>query len=323
MKSFCTLLFFLLIGLTPVLAQQPAQYSTYMLDPFRFNPAYAGLDNSLSVTGTYRTQWVGLSGNPTGQRISLHLPLYFLSGGLGLQLENDEIGAHRLTSVQGAYNFQRELGAGILSLGAGVGLQQWSLDGSRLQTPNGVYGEPPGFINHNDILLSEVTDNGNTLSFSAGLFYQSERIEGGISVDHISEPVIRLTQLDYRLLRSYYAYVATNFELGRSFVLQPSAWLRSDVVETQLDFSLIATYNGNIFGGASFRGYNNSTNDAVAVIVGFNVSEQIAVAYAYDIALSPLKTVHTGSHEIVLKYNLNKTIGAGRPPRIIYHPRAQ
>lgn len=322
MKSFATLVFFFLIGLAPLLAQQPAQYSTYMLDPFRYNPAYAGLDNSLSVTGTYRTQWVGLSGNPTGQRISLHLPLYFLSGGFGLQLENDEIGAHRLTSVQGAYNYQRQVGNGILSLGAGAGFQQWSLDGNRLQTPDGVYNEP-GVINHNDILLSDVSESGSTLSFSAGLFYQSERIEGGLSVDHVSEPVISLTQLDYRLLRSYYAYVATNFELGRSFVIQPSAWLRSDAVETQIDFSVIATYNDNIFGGASFRGYNNSTNDAVAVIVGFNLSEQIAVAYAYDIALSPLKTVHTGSHEIVLKYNLNKSIGAGRPPRIIYHPRAR
>ena len=53
--------FFILLGLSLSLqAQQPAQYSTYMLDPFRYNPAYAGLDYGVSLTGTYRQQWVGL-----------------------------------------------------------------------------------------------------------------------------------------------------------------------------------------------------------------------------------------------------------------------
>ncbi|MCB0637255.1 MAG: PorP/SprF family type IX secretion system membrane protein [Lewinella sp.] len=320
-RSFYLLIFGLLLT-GGLLAQQPAQYATYMLDPLRYNPAYAGLDHSLSLTGTYRQQWVGLDGNPTGQRLSAHLPLYFLSGGLGFQWENDRIGAHQYALFSGAYNYQRDLSAGILSFGISGGYAQWRLDGDVLRTPDGLYTEP-GVIEHNDDLLSSVTDNGATMTFGAGLYFQGERIEGGVSVDNINQPVIGMALFDIQLRRTYYASVLARFEVGSTLVLQPSAWLRTDAVETQVDFSLTAFYNDNIFGGASFRGYSQSTIDAVSILAGFRLSPNLMLAYAYDLGLSSLRTVHNGSHELVLKYNLNKTIGAGRPPAIIYHPRAR
>jgi type IX secretion system PorP/SprF family membrane protein len=321
-RSLFLLLLASLLSVTSLLAQQPAQYATYMLDPLRYNPAYAGLDHSLSLTGTYRQQWVGLDGNPAGQRLSAHLPLYFLSGGLGFQWENDRIGAHQYSLFSGAYNYQHDLEAGILSLGVSGGYAQWRLDGNVLRTPDGLYTEP-GVIEHNDDLLSAVTDNGATLTFGAGLYFQGERLEGGFSVEHINQPLIGMDLFNIQLRRTYYASVLARFELGTTLVLQPSVWMRSDAVETQIDFSLIAFYNDNIFGGTSFRGYSQSTVDALSIIGGLRLSPNLTLAYAYDLGLSSLRTVHNGSHELVLKYNLNKPIGAGRPPAIIYHPRAR
>lgn len=303
-------------------AQQPAQYSTYMLDPMRINPAYAGLDYALSLTGTYRQQWAGLEGAPTGQRLSAHLPLYFLRGGFGLQVENDEIGAHRLSRAQVAYNYQMELGSGVLSLGVGGGFQQFTLRGGELITPDGTYGEP-GNVSHNDDLLSLATQSGSTIQLSTGVYYQSERFEVGLSAENINAGSVQLDQLNYNLARTYNAFVMTRFEVGRSFELRPSMWFRSDAIENQLDVSLLAVYNSNILGGASLRGYNSSTQDAVVIMGGFQLSPSLQLVYAYDVALSPLQTVHSGSHEIVIKYRINKTFGEGKPPRIIYHPRAK
>lgn len=303
-------------------AQQPAQYSTYMLDPLRYNPAYAGLDYALSLTGTYRQQWAGLEGAPTGQRLSAHLPLYFLRGGFGLQVENDEIGAHRLTSAQMAYNYQMELGSGVLSLGVGAGWQQWSLRGGDLRTPDGTY-EEPGTVSHNDDLLNLATTAGTSIQLATGVYYQSERFELGLSAENINAGNFQLDQLSYPIARAYNAFAMTRFEVGRSLELRPSLWFRTDAVENQLDVSLLAVYNDNIFGGASFRGYNNSTQDAVVIMAGFQLTPSLQLVYAYDVALSPLQTVHSGSHEIVVKYRINKSFGAGKPPRIIYHPRAK
>ena len=65
---------FLSIWLSIAYAQQAAQYSLYMLNPYGVNPAAAGLDNTLVATGGYRTQWTGLDGNPTTQYVNVVLP---------------------------------------------------------------------------------------------------------------------------------------------------------------------------------------------------------------------------------------------------------
>lgn len=321
MKYIFTLLIGLSLGAT-LAAQQAGQYSLYMFDPLQWNPAYAGLDHSLSLTGTYRRQWTGLEGSPASQRFSVHLPVYMLSGGFGLQLENESLGASRYTNVWLNYNYQMEVGAGLLSLGAGAGWVQWALDGDKLRTPGGNYGEP-GVIDHQDDLLPLVTERGNTTSFSAGVYYQSEWLEGGISVENVTEPTIGLTNLDLRLARTYFAGLGVHFEVGRAFTVHPSVWARADGRQIQTDLSLIIRYNDNIFAGAAFRGYNKQTTDAVALIAGLQLNEHIRLAYAYDLTLSPLQNVQNGSHEISVNYNLNTPIAPGRPPRIIYNPRAR
>ena len=88
-----------------------------------------------------------------------------------------------------------------------------------------------------------------------------------------------------------------------------------------MEISTIVTYNDNIFGGASFRGYNSNSTDAVVIIAGYKLNERVTLAYSYDITLSELNRVSQGSHEIMLNYNLNKDIGKGRLPKIIYNPR--
>ena len=101
----------------------------------------------------------------------------------------------------------------------------------------------------------------------------------------------------------------------------PSVFVKSDVLETQVDFSAMFSYDDNISLGASFRGYSENTADAVAIIGGLKLSEKIKLYYSYDLILSDINTVSTGSHEIMLNYNLNKNFGKGVPPPIIYNPR--
>ena len=48
-------------------AQQDPQYTQYMYNTMSVNPAYAGQREVLSITGLYRTQWVGIDGAPDTQ----------------------------------------------------------------------------------------------------------------------------------------------------------------------------------------------------------------------------------------------------------------
>ena len=302
-------------------AQQSSNYSLYMLNKFSFNPAYAGLDNSLSVTGLYRKQWSGLANSPLTQNMNAHMPLYLLSGGIGINVENDKLGLEKNLLASLSYNFQLPLGkVGILSLGASGGIFQKTLDGSGILTPEGNYEGTT--IAHNDDLplpTNEVSET--TPVFDAGIYFQSETFEAGLSVRNIREPVMRGDFFSTVLSRNYFFNAAYQIDLFRALSLHPSILVKTDLVEFQTEASLLFKYNDNIFIGGSLRGYNSNTLDAAGVIVGLNLSENITLAYAYDYTLSALNVLSNGSHELIINYNLGREIGKGKLPKIIYNPR--
>lgn len=322
--SRCTALFCLLFLLSnqQLQAQQLAQYSLYMLDPAQLNPAYAGLDNSLSITAAYRSQWVSLPGSPLSQRISAHLPIKIISSGIGFNAEIDALGARRYSRFGVDYNFQLVRRRSVWSLGVNARMNQLQLDGSLLRTGAGQYDEP-NILLHNDDLLPTSLINNQQLSFGAGLYYQGEKLEGGFSVLHLNMPAIELNDIDWVLKSQYNVFLRAQLDAFGAWRLLPSALIRSDGIQTQVDISALLQHENTIFFGASFRGYNESSRDAVILLGGLNVSPQISLAYAYDLTLSGLRDVQTGSHEIVLKYNLGKPIGEGLPPPIIYFPRTK
>lgn len=300
-------------------AQQAPQYSLYMFNKLNWNPAYAGLDHSLSLTGGLRSQWTEIEGNPETQYVYLHAPLLFASSGVGIGLENDNIGAQINTTIQLAYSYQLNLGdSKILSFGIGGNFIQRTLDGSLLRTPDGIY---ENIINHQDDILPNTRENATAVSFSAGIYYYSETIEGGISVDHVSEPTVDFTTFSPTLSRTITGFIGTNLDISSSISFHPSLIVASDLTQTQPQLSAIFKYNDNIFGGGALRGYNNETLDAFTIIAGFKLGENITFGYAYDISLSGLRVISNESHEIVLNYNLNTSFGQGRPPKIIYNPR--
>jgi type IX secretion system PorP/SprF family membrane protein len=321
MKNIFTILS-LMLGVGTVAAQQAPQYSLYMFNKYAFNPAYAGMDNSLSMTGVYRNQWVGLDGSPETQSLNAHTPLYIAGGGAGIGLESETIGSWKQTSFQFSYAYQIPFRKGVLSLGLSGGLVQRQLDGSKVETPGTIYDDKGNPIDHQDPLLTTGELTGAAPVFNAGAWYQGEHLEAGLSVINLSENEIDLSLLTFKPERALYFFLAYHFDLNASITINPSVLVKSDVQQTQMDFSVFAEYNENIFAGATFRGYNSESRDAIAVLAGFKLSEHIKLAYAYDFTLSKLNTVSNGSHEIVLNYNLGKPIGKGRPPKIIYNPRS-
>lgn len=321
MKKVCTIIF-ASIWLSTSWAQQQAQYSLYMLNPYGANPAAAGLEKTLVATGGFRSQWVGLEGSPTTQYVNVSIPLSILSSGVGISVENETIGARRGLAAKASYNFIQKMGEAQLSFGASAGILQGAMDGSKLRTPEGDYTQ--GAIDHQDKFLNSVNVNGIVPTFDAGVFFKNNRLEVGISVANLTEPKLTLekqvvTQL--QLKRHYGAYASTHFDLFAGFVAHPSVFLRSDGKQTQVDFSTIFRYDNNFFIGTTFRGYSASTQDALVVLGGFKLNPKLTLAYSYDITLSALKTVNTGSHELVLQYNIGREFGKGRLPPIIYNPR--
>ncbi len=306
-------------------SQQSTQYSMYMHNPFAYNPAYGGMENTLSFTGVYRKQWVNLDGSPASQNVSVHLPFGLIGGGFGININNDVIGAHRNTkaSLSYSYNLLNDRDRRI-AVGGSLGIIQQAFDWFDLRAPEGSY-EANTPINHNDDFLAIQATQAITPTAGIGIYYKAEYLEAGVAVDNLLENKFQHTSSieDVNILtkRHFYLFAKYQIDIGETIQLAPSILAKSDLVETQTDVSLVVWINQSFFVGGSYRGFNPNSFDSVVIMAGTKFSGGIGIGYSFDYSLSKLQTVTSGSHEIMISYNLGRNIGLGKLPPIIYNPR--
>ena len=321
---FLLAILFSLLGLFYSQAQQSTQYSMYMLNPYIYNPAYAGLDESLSITTTFRKQWLSFPGSPSSAHFNAHMPVEYISSGVGLGMEYDVLGAEKNMTLQGSYNYIANLGkAGRLSIAISGSWIHKTLDGSILRAPDGLY-EGNG-VNHDDNQIPDMRVSASTFSAGVGVMYKHDLFSVGVAISNLPAPQLNLEAINLqqiRYVRNYFLMGQYNWKINRDFSLHPSLLLKADFTsKLQGEIAVIFEYRNNILAGLAFRGYSNPTTDALAFLVGAKVTKQITLAYAYDLSLSRLRSFNSGSHELVLNYNLGKKMGKVIPAKIIYNPR--
>ncbi|MEO6166184.1 MAG: type IX secretion system membrane protein PorP/SprF [Chitinophagales bacterium] len=315
-----TLLLFVTINKT--VAQQDPQFSQHFLNQAAFNPAYTGLDNALSATAQFRSQWVGIDGHPITQNISLHSPVPVIHGGLGINLLNEQAGVLRNTSVSINYSYIIKTRAGNFSIGASGGAVQVNVDGSKLRAPDGVYQQND--INHNDFLLPIVPVSGVAADFSAGVYYTGKNLSVGVSANHVIPGSVKLnsegSNLEFNYERQYYLQLGYLAKFSKSLGMRPSVMVKSDGNRLQGEGDLVFIYKDFLWLGGGYRGFNDQTMDAIVGLLGISISENFRLGYSYDYTISALSSVSSGSHEVVLNYRVN-LMKPVKPGKVVYTPR--
>jgi len=313
----------IVIGLSSninISAQHGLQYSLYMQERYAFNPAFAGMERSLHAGLLYRSQWAGLEGNPESRMFNVHLPFYLWQGGLGFQILDESAGAEHHTGFLASYNYIYESPVGLFSAGLRAGIFQKSLDGTKLRAPDGTY--EGSIIDHHDVNLPNGMVSGISPAIDAGVYFAGDYFEGGLSMTGYYPGGIRLGDVvDYNpkpVFHFFGEYYVQSFD---AVTLFPVVYIKSDLAETQMEVAVRAEWQKTVTAGIGFRGFGSRNIDALILTGGVRLSSKFFLHYAYDVGLSDLNSVHQGTHELLITYNLGKRIGAGLPPRIIYNPR--
>ncbi len=319
-KLLILFIFFFPISL---FGQQVPQYSLHIYNPYIYNPAYAGVSSSIEAVGLFRKQWVGLKGSPTTQNFNFILPIRYLNSGIGMNIENDLIGAERNTKIMLSYAYGISLGNETrLSFGLAGGLLQKSLDGTKLLAPEGLY--EGNTFTHNDNYIPETRENAISYQLDAGIFLKSTNLDAGFGVLHLTESKIDYNfndVTDFQFLRHYIGFIAYTFNINQAVSIRPAVFAKTDLVQSQVDFSVAFEFQKRFILGTEFRGYNKITIDALGLNAGFRITDNWLLMYAYDFSISKLREVNKGSHEVMLKYEIKKTLGRAKLPKIIYNPR--
>ena len=299
-KSFSILSLFF-VGL-PVMAQQDPMTSHYMFNTLTYNPAIAGISGLICATAISRQQWTGFTGAPSTTifNIDSPLPLFNRNSGVGLQIKSDNVGFDNDISISGSYSYHLSIGTGKLGIGVSLGMLNKNLDPSWKMLSGGEHTPPSG-----DPLIPEHAENHIALDAGVGLYYSTNDYYAAFSITHINQPTIKYTKGEPYLSRHFYATAGYTLQLpSPAFELIPSVLAFSDGKIVQFTINPLVRYNKKVWGGVSYR-----AGDALIGMIGLELPNSLKLGYSYDFTLSGIRKNSRGSHEFIVNYCFDISMG--------------
>jgi len=295
MRKILVISIFLLIT-TQIYGQSIPVYSHYFMNPYLYNPAYAGSEGKGALFLTHRRQWVGIDGAPVTSNITFHTPL---TRGLnfGLNLSWDE------TSILNTYS-------GLITLGYAVKFSRMVF--FRLGISGGAIWNSVDLnqidLNPNDPVYANLLSNSMSLDGNAGVSLHIGTFALGASLPHIfstktlSQDFFTVgdynSALDEILFtasyRQYFGQDQFAFEPRFFYHLSKSGQSQWEGMAT-LDIKNILWIGGSYNEDRGFTG-----------LAGIKVRGSLAVGYAVGFGLADYSGLKNATHEFQLAIALGK-----------------
>jgi type IX secretion system PorP/SprF family membrane protein len=275
-----------------VLGQMFPLSDHYDVNALAINPAYAGCQDALSLTASYRDQWVGFKDAPKSYILSVHSPVYNDRIGLGLLVEKNSIGIFRETSFFANYAYRMELQEGKLAMGLGFGVTVSNTAWNEL-----VAADP------NDVQLLYSATSAVLPNFSLGVYYYTKKYYFGISM-----PLFLSHELDektgkYKISNNFSGsnyFFSGGYEFGVSPQVKflPSVLIKYHPDNpVQIDFNARISLKDKLWMGIGYR-----SKDILVGMVQCQLNYQLRMGYSYDFNFGDIGKYLNGSHEFVLNY---------------------
>jgi type IX secretion system PorP/SprF family membrane protein len=274
----------------------------YVVNGLAINPAFAGSNDALSATMSYRDQWVGFKDSPKSYFLSVHTPVNNDRIGLGLLVEKNSIGIFKETSILGNYAYRMELSDGKLALGLGFGLTVLNTAWNELVAADA-----------GDAQLINYPTSSVLPNFSLGVYYYTKKYYIGISMPRLLSYELDKSTGKYKIDgnfsgSNYFFSAGYEVGLGSQVKLLPSLLIKYHSNNTiQIDYTAQVNLKDRIWMGVGYRNKN--------ILVGMlqcQLNYQIRMGYSYDYEFGTIGKYVNGTHEIVFNYVLKfarKVIG--------------
>lgn len=287
-----------------LVAQQETQHSMYFFNPVLINPAYAGSQEALRITGTVRDQWTGLKGAPKTQVLSIHSPLKTENIGIGLTVLNDQLGVTKNTGAYAdlVYSVKVNKKNNRLAFGVKLGMDFFRQDFSSLRIND----------NTDELYTEGFNYRKNLFNVGAGIYYYGHRHYLGISTPRMVKNKIN-AMADQTALQEnhYYMFGGLVIKLNPAINMRPSFIVKYvNNAPLSIEGNLSFLFYEKIWIGAMYR-----HKAAAGLNIMYNINQNFRIGYAYDYQLTSLQKFSQGSHEIMLSYDLRSKAKGYKSPR--------
>lgn len=284
-----------------IVLSQDGFFSQYTTSRLSTNPAFAGTDSALVLSGGYRYQWPNISGGYQTYYFSADQYVKRMHGGIGINYlhDNEMNGILKKTSAGFIYSghislFKNKL---IVRPALQISYFQNKFDFSLLNFGDQIDARR-GFVYNTNELTNFNTRYGTDIS--AGLLLYTKRYYGGIALYHLNQPdegIMGVSVLPMKI--SFMAGANLNFKTIPKITFSPNVLLVKQNDFQMFVPSLLMEYKHILIGG-SYR-----TSDAAIATVGYK-NKHLRVSYSFDYTTSNLTIKNTyGSHEVQVLYYLN------------------
>lgn len=275
--------------LQTIFAQQDPQFTQYMYNTLGVNAAYAGSRGHASAIGLLRTQWVGIEGAPQTKTFSIDSPVGKRVG-LGLAIIKDELGPSEETYVDLNFSYTIETSeTRRLSFGIKGGGRFLDIDFSKGNARN-----PDNLLENN---ISKFLP-----TVGLGIYWHNDKNYIGVSTPNL------LTDQTYNDLQQSVATERLHLFIIGGIVKDLNSYIKfkpAFLVKAVAGAPLIADLSANFMFHEKLRlGLSYRWDDSVSGLAGFQLSPQLLLGYSYDYTTTELQRFNTGSHELVLRFDL-------------------
>ncbi len=285
-------------------AQTDTQLSQYWTMPTYYNPAATGNIDFIHIRSGARLQWVGIPNAPQSFLVGADMPVKVLKKriGVGLMVQQESLGLFSNLNIGAQISYKINLLGGQLGIGVQIGLLNQTFKGTEVYIPE---GDDYHQTADDAIPTSDLT--GMAFDMNVGVYYTHKWFWAGLSSTHIMQPTISLNtsegssenMYESQAGRMYYFMGGSNIPIKNTlFEIQPSFLLRSDFSIWQPEITARVRYNKFLSGGIAYR-YDNA--------VGLQLAAEFKnffVGYSYEYPLSAISKASSGSHEVMVGYNV-------------------
>ena len=286
-------------------AQFDTQLSQYWAMPAYYNPAATGTTDYLHIGGGTRLQWIGIPKAPKAFLAGADMPVKLMGKriGVGVMVQQESLGLFSDLNAGLQASYKLRLFKGTLSIGVQLGIFDQGFKGSEVYIPDG-----DDYHEKNDNAIPTNDLHGTAFDLAAGVHYTHKYFWAGLSATHLTQPTVKLNTkegtddsgYETQAGRMLYFMAGSNIPIKNTlFEIQPSLLLRTDIKSmVQAEVTARLRYNRFLTAGVAYR-----TNDAISLQLGAEY-KNVFVGYSYDYPLSAISKASSGSHEVLVEYNL-------------------
>lgn len=274
-------------SVTQLYGQLGPGLSMFTQNRMYLNPAYSGLGDRAYVQLHIRNQWTGYqtsqdgSGSLGTRLLSASVPVGTSGLGFGLNYLTDlSPSGVGMQGVNGQLAYQLSLGESQISVGAGLGLQTKSFDGTAFRVRDS--GDP---------IVDEYSGkqvSAAKTSTHAGILFVRKQLHVGIYATKLNQAQVFGLHAEHTL------------PLAAGLAINPFVRVQSFSDAFIVEPGMRIVYQNSIWLGGSFR-----SNDAVVGMIGASIwKNRIEAGYSIDYTTVNLPVKALLTHELFCRFNL-------------------